>query len=206
MPPIMTEAGQDSSTADPFVVRKSTEETGGEFVRFEATLYPHPGKSASRVDLPHERWGLDNDFEHVNPSQDERFEVLSGKLRVVFDGEERTLTDGDEVTIPANVPHRHWNPTGDPARVIWERRPANRTEEWAESVYALAQAGKTDEDGVPGLLQLAVILDEYPDDTYPTTMPVGVQKALASILAPLGRAAGYEATHSREELDGHAGE
>ncbi|WP_435064861.1 hypothetical protein [Halobaculum sp. EA56] len=73
-----------------------------------------------------------------------------------------------------------------------------RTEEWAESVYALAQAGKTNEEGAPGLLQSAVIFDEYPDTSvYLTVAPVFVQQAVSSALAPIGRLLGYEATHSR---------
>jgi hypothetical protein len=42
-----------------------------------------------------------------------------------------------------------------PIRVVWERHPAFRTEAWAESVDALAQAGKTDDEGVPSPLQIA---------------------------------------------------
>jgi len=145
---------------------------------------------------------LDNDFEHVHPEQEERLEVLSGELRVSLKGEEQTLTAGDEIALPSNVPHQHWNPTDEPVRVIWERRPPFRTEEWAESVYALAQAGKTDEEGVPNLLQVAVWIDAFPAETaYPTAVPVAVQKTLSSLLTPIGRFTGFEARYSRETID-----
>jgi len=183
--------------ANSHVVPKRAAETDGEFVRFESTMYP--ASDADGVTLPHERWGLDNDFEHVHPEQAERWEVRSGELRVAFDGTERTLTEGEDVTLPAGVPHRHWNPTDGPIRVVRERRPAFRTEEWAESVYALAQAGETD-DGVPGPLQSLVLLDEYStENPYFASVPVVVQKAAASLLSPLGRLAGYEAAHSRSD-------
>lgn len=186
----------------PHAVLAGPAETDGEYVRFESTMYPALNTDGKATDLSHERWGLDNDFEHVHPEQEERWEVQSGELRVAFEGTEQTLTEGEEITLPADVPHRHWNPTNEPIRVIWERHPAFETVEWAESVYALAQAGKTDEDGVPGILQSIVIFDEYStENPYFAAVPVSVQKAAVSLLAPVGRLAGYEATHSRGDFE-----
>lgn len=197
----MVEDDRDLTDVNPHLVRRSADETDGEFVRFESTMYPR--ESSSAPDLPHEPWGLDNDFEHVHPDQTERWEVLSGVLRIEVDGDERTLTEGEEATLPAGVAHRHWNPTDDPIRIVWERRPAFRDEEWAESVFALAQTGATDEDGVPGPLQIAVWIDTYPGATaYPAALPVTLQRAVASALAPLGRALGAEATYTRAGVAG----
>lgn len=198
----MAEDARALAEADPFVVRKGAEETDGEFVRFEVTMYPSADNHISEVDLPHEKWSLDFDGEHIHPEQEERWKVLTGEFRVALEGEEHILNEGEEITLPTGVPHRHWNPTSQPIRLIWERRPAFHDEEWAESLYTLAQAGKTDEDGVPGTLQLAVITDEYPNESvYLTTLPVSIQKLLFSLLASIGRLMGYEATHSREELN-----
>lgn len=190
--------GIDFSAVNPHVVRKGAAETDGEFVRFESTMYP--AADAPNPDLPHERWSLDYEFEHVHPEQAERWEVLSGELRVAVDVEARTLTEGETATLPAGVPHRHDNPTDRPIRVVWERRPAFEDAEWAESLYALAQEGAVDQEGVPGPLQLAVITDAYPDESvYSAAVPVGVQKLAFSALAAVGRLAGYEATHERGE-------
>ena len=187
---------------NPHVVLQGPAETDGDLVRFESTMYPAPEADGNATDLSHERWGLDNDFEHVHPEQEERWEVRSGELRVTFEGTEQTLTEGEEITLPADVPHRHWNPTDEPIRVVWERRPAFETAEWAESVYALAQAGKTDEEGVPNGLQVAVWIDEYPRETaYPTVAPVALQRATSRILAPIGRALGMKAAYSSETTD-----
>lgn len=184
---------------DAHVVRKRAEETGGEFIRFESTMYPSSVNASAASELSHEPWGLDNDFEHIHPEQKERWEVLSGELQIELDGDEQTLTEGEEVTLQSNVPHRHYNPTNRPIRVVWERRPAFQTEEWAESVYALAQAGKTNDERVPNPLQIAVWIEEFPTETaYPAVVPVTVQKTVSSLLAPVGRLAGYEARYSRE--------
>lgn len=58
---------------------------------------------------------------------------------------------------------------------------------------ALAQAGETDADGRPPFLQFAVLQDAYPGHAYMTNLPVGLQKALFAMLAPIGRQMGYTA-------------
>jgi hypothetical protein len=63
-------AEEDLTHANPFVVSRGAEETDGEFVRFESTMYP--GSDGASAELPHEPWGLDNDFRHVHPDQEER--------------------------------------------------------------------------------------------------------------------------------------
>jgi uncharacterized cupin superfamily protein len=45
---------------------------------------------------------------HVHPRQEERFEVISGTLRLRFGKEERVLTAGDVAVIPAGLPHVWW--------------------------------------------------------------------------------------------------
>lgn len=188
----------DFTEVDPHRVRKSVEETDGAFVRFESTLYPTPQDSQAAAALSHEPWSLDYRVEHVHPEQAERWEVLSGELGITLDGERHTLSEGEEMTLPAGVPHEHWNPGTEPARVVWERRPAFDDEAWAESLFALAQRGAVDENGVPGPLQLAVITDAYPTESvYLSSVPVGVQKVGFSILGAIGRFVGYEATHTR---------
>lgn len=42
---------------------------------------------------------------HLHPAQEERFTVLSGSVRASIEGEERILSTGDELVIPAGTPH-----------------------------------------------------------------------------------------------------
>lgn len=65
---------------------------------------------------------------HLHPSQDERFEVLEGELRVVLDGEERDLATGETIEISRGSAHQMWNPSAEVARVRWQTLPAGRTE------------------------------------------------------------------------------
>jgi len=193
--------GVERTEPKGYTVVEGPAETNGEYLRLEAVMYPPPGPARESVELPHEPWGLDNGQEHVHPKQEEWFEVTAGKLRVAYDGTERTLTEGESVTLPRDVPHTHWNPTREPTRFRWERRPARRSKQWLETNYVLAQQGRTDEDGVPeSLLQLSVWMNEHPHDTYATIAPVPLLRGVFAVLAPLGRLAGYDAVHTAEEL------
>lgn len=132
---------------------------------------------------------------HVHPRQDKTFSVLSGELAVVTDGDERLLAAGEDVTIPAGVPHTTRNAGETEARVLYEVRPPLAQEQIMRTFFALARDGKTSADGLPHPLQLAVILDTYPGNFYAASPPVAVQKVLFKLLAPLGRLRGYKAVY-----------
>ena len=197
----MSSTTSDRTHTAPFRVLKSMDDTHGEFVRFEATLHPRPDAPRADDKLDHHRWAADNADEHVHPNQEERMEVLSGTYRVVIDGQEHTLHEGDDITIPVGTPHRHWNPTDQPIRTIKEDRPARNSEAFFWNLYALAQTGRTDEEGLPSFLQFAVLQNAYPGHAYMTDLPVGVQKTLFSFLGPLGHMLGYHAEHHLEHVD-----
>ncbi len=187
------------ANAEPFVIAKSGEDTDGEYVRFEAIVHPSLDADSSNVDLNHERYLIDNPDEHVHPDLKEVIEVITGEYAVEFEGTEHRLREGEEITIPQGVAHRHWNPTAKPARVAHEHHPAIGSDEHARTMYALAQDGKTNEKGVPNPLRFAVISKAYPGLAYTTGAPIWLQKLGFAVLAPVGRALGYEATYERRE-------
>lgn len=51
-----------------------------------------------------------------------------------------------------------------------------------------AAAGRTDPDGRPGLLQLALLVEECADRLVPAAPPAWAQRMLAHTLGPLARA------------------
>lgn len=60
------------------------------------------------------------------------------------------------------------------------------TEVFFETLYGLARDGKTDENGVPNLLQRAVTLSGINEgEIYLAKPPVPVQKAFLAALAPV---------------------
>lgn len=140
--------------------------------------------------------------EHVHPLADETYKVLSGELVVTLDGEERLLTPGEELTLPAGIPHTHGNASRSETRVLYQIGPITHEEKVLRTLLALAEAGKTDGAGKPSLLQLAVTMDTYPDVTYLSSPPVRVQKMFFKGLAPLGRLLGYTADYPPGEFKG----
>jgi hypothetical protein len=72
--------------------------------------------------------------EHLHPRQTESFEVLDGTMRTIIGGSERVYAAGETFEVPAGTPHQMAAP--GPARVRWEVRPALRTAEFFERLYA----------------------------------------------------------------------
>ena len=63
-----------------------------------------------------------------------------------------------------------------------------------ETVYALAREGKTNARGLPrNPLQAAVIAHAYLDDIALPKLPLGVQRVLFGLAAPVGRLFGFRA-------------
>ena len=128
---------------------------------------------------------------HVHPHQDERYVVVGGALSARIDGVTRRISAGATLEIPRGTPHAVWNASRDDALVVWESRPALRTAELAQRLFALA----TDE-GRPGgwprrALALSVVLDEFADEIR-LVRPVPFWERLgARLLAPLARRLGF---------------
>ena len=67
-----------------------------------------------------------------------------------------------------------------------------------ETAYGLARDGKTDENGVPNLLQQAVTLTGVnKGEIYLAWPPIPVQKIFLAALAPVGRLLGYKDHYPR---------
>ena len=129
--------------------------------------------------------------EHYHPTITERFRVLSGEIEVSLDGRRDTLHPGADVTIPPGTVHDWWNAGREEAQVLVEVRPARRFELMVGTLFGLARDGKTNDKGMPGPLQLAVMGNEFTDVLRFTKPPAVVQKLLFAPLAALGRLRGY---------------
>jgi len=128
---------------------------------------------------------------HFHPAQDEHFEVLEGTLRTKVGGEQRDLGPGDPLDIPQGTPHQMWNPGEQGARVVWQTRPALRTEQWFRSIDALHREGRVGRNGMPGPLAFGAILSEY-DDVFRLAGPRPLVNGAVALLGALGRLRGYE--------------
>ena len=102
-----------------YLVVKSTEETGGEYVEMEWTM--PPGAFAPPA--------------HRHPSQVEEYEVLEGAFEVMIDGDWRRLDAGDSASVPVSTDHTFRTIPGQAVRVRNFHRPGGRFDEFVEMQY-----------------------------------------------------------------------
>jgi quercetin dioxygenase-like cupin family protein len=136
-------AGQEIHGPDGFRLRliRTAAETDGDLLEMEAA---YGGTGA----LPPE---------HFHPRQAERFEVLEGNIRAIIDGTERRYERGETFDVPAGTPHQMT--AEEPSRVRWEVRPAMRTAEFFERLYATGD--------------IAALLTEFRDEVRLTALEEG---------------------------------
>jgi hypothetical protein len=135
---------------------------------------------------------------HVHPFQQERFEVLDGSVSFRIGDQEMTAGPGEVVLVAAGRKHQFWNAGEDEARFACEVRPALQFEQLIETMFTLAQAGKTNRKGMPNPLRLAVIAHAHFETVRLPFPPVWMQRAGLFLGAPLGRLLGYGATYTPE--------
>jgi len=156
---------------------ETAEETNGELLRFDFFVRPQT------VVL----------HEHLHPVQEERFEVVSGRMDGVVDGDPHVAEAGTVIVNKPGTPHAWWNAGDEEAHLVVEFRPALKTATLFETSFALAQQGKVRGSGLPkNPLQLAVIYDEYKNET---SAAKPYQRLAMTILAPIGRACGFRAQY-----------
>lgn len=168
-------------TGEVLVFHETSAQTGGELVRVETIVQPEGSVAAA----------------HVHPAQTERFEVLDGTVGFRLGRRTVVAGPGDVAVVPAGTPHRFWNEGPGEARFVCEIRPALRFESLIETMFTLAAEGKTDERGLPGPLQLAVVADAHFDTVRLPFPPVPLQRAALAVGAPLGRMLGYRGAIGR---------
>ena len=166
-------------TGESMTFVTTARQTDGEFVEIE--LYADPDAFVAAA--------------HVHPAQTETFKVLEGELTAKVDGEVHTAGPGDVLVVEAGQAHKWWN-AGD-SRLVFrcEIRPALQFESLIETMFALANDGKTNKKGMPNPLRLAVVARAHLDTVVLPFPPVWAQKAALAIGAPLGKLFGYGPTY-----------
>jgi len=133
--------------------------------------------------------------EHYHPALVERFTVLEGELTLKRDGQTSVLRKGESAVIEAGVWHDWWNAGDMNARVRVEVTPGERFAYMIETLFGLARLGHVNAKGMPSLLQLALVGQEFSDVIVFRKPPPSVQRALFGVLAPIARRRGYRATY-----------
>jgi quercetin dioxygenase-like cupin family protein len=166
-------------TGERILFRQTSRETNGEAVVIETFVQPNGFVAAA----------------HVHPSQEERFEILRGSVGFKVGGNKLVAGPGQRLTVPAGTPHKFWNAGDDEAHFVCEVRPALQFEALLETMFALAADGKTNRNGMPNPLRLAVIANAHFDTVRLPFPPALLQRIGLALGAPVGRLLGYEPTY-----------
>jgi quercetin dioxygenase-like cupin family protein len=137
---------------------------------------------------------------HYHPFQEEDFTVLEGELMVKMPGETLVLKAGDSLHIAPGINHAMWNGTNKTTVVNWQVRPAMNSEHLFETAAGLANDGKVNKKGMPGILQVALIANKYSKVFRLSKPSFAVQKILFTVLSPFALLAGLQADYE-EYLD-----
>jgi mannose-6-phosphate isomerase-like protein (cupin superfamily) len=169
------------SRGERIAFHQTSRETNGEAVVFETFVEPHGFVAAA----------------HVHPKQVERFEIVSGTIRLKVGGKEIVAGPGEKLTVPAGTPHRFWNAGDDELRFRCAVRLALEFERLLETMFALAADGKTNKKGMPNPIRLAMIARAHFEVVRLPFPPPLVQRFGLALGAPLGRLFGYGPTYVR---------
>jgi quercetin dioxygenase-like cupin family protein len=173
-------------TAEVLIFHRTSSQTQGESVLVETIVRPDGFVAAG----------------HVHPNQTERFEILAGTLGLRLGNQELLTKPGDVAVVEPGTPHRFWNAGDEDARFLCEVRPALHFESLIETMFTLAAEGKTNSNGLPNPLRLAVIAEAHFDTVRLPFPPAPLQRAALAVGAPLGRMLGYRETSVRRPAVG----
>jgi mannose-6-phosphate isomerase-like protein (cupin superfamily) len=144
------------------------------------------------TDFAVERGGFVPGGEHVHDHCAEHFEVRSGRITFILDGEERTLAAGEQVTVVPGTWHRWWNAGEDEVQIRVRVEPAMRFEEAILVFWGLCADGHTNADGRPSPLLGALVATRYRAELRSKQPPDVVQRLMFPALAALARRRGLE--------------
>jgi mannose-6-phosphate isomerase-like protein (cupin superfamily) len=128
---------------------------------------------------------------HVHPQQEERFEVLEGRMRFRLGRKKIEAGPGDVVVVPQGAAHKFANAGDGPVRARVQVTPALRMEDLFETACALAEEGKTTKKGMPRPVHLALFVHAFRNEVQAPFPPAWMQRASLKPLAAIGRMRGH---------------
>jgi quercetin dioxygenase-like cupin family protein len=158
-------------SGERIVIRVSGEQTGGRLLEFD-------------LHLPR---GCHVPARHVHPAQEERFTVVSGRMRFRLGRRTVMAGPGDSVLVPPGTAHWFGNDGESVAHARVEVRPALRTEELFAATEAMARAGRLPGTRLPRPTDLAVVLLEFRRELAVPDVPAALVTAVLAPLAWLAR-------------------
>jgi quercetin dioxygenase-like cupin family protein len=161
------------------VVILGTDETGGKRVVIDLHLRPGGGMVGR----------------HYHPSIHEQFKVIKGQASYTLNGVEQTAEPGQTVDIPPGTLHSFWNSGSSEGLIRFDVQPAERFVALIKNGFSLAQDGKTDHTGKPGMLQIALMAREFDDVVRYDMGPRVMQQLLFLVLTPFAKLKGLKGSY-----------
>jgi quercetin dioxygenase-like cupin family protein len=163
-----------TNTGETYTFLETAESSGGKHTKVKFNLKPGGIKPAM----------------HIHLTQNEHFEVLSGTYTYEMNGEKKKVGPGETLYLPKGIAHTHYNDESTDCVVIQTVTPALDFEDILARLIELNNTGKI-KNGEPPLLEVMVWLQKYKAKTYLAGVPVGIQNAMSTLLAPIGRMLGH---------------
>jgi len=171
----------NKKTGQEITFIQTSDDTGGELLEMESLFQPH-----STEPVP-----------HYHPLQEEYFTVLEGEISVRTNGQLNVLKQGDKFHIKKKQVHSMWNHSANKTRVNWKVIPALDTEYFLENGIGIANERKTNDQGMPGILQLALLANRFSHVFRMAKPPYLIQRILFTILTPFSYIAGYRSCYKQ---------
>jgi quercetin dioxygenase-like cupin family protein len=163
---------------------QTSDDTGGELLEMESLFQPNSIEPVT----------------HYHPFQEEYFTVLEGEICVRINDGVKVLKRGDKLRIKKNQVHSMWNRSKNIARVNWKVMPALDTEYFLETGIGIANEKQTNEQGMPGILQVALLANRFSHVYRISKPPYAIQKLVFNVLTPISYLAGYRSCY-KEFID-----
>jgi len=171
---------KDKFTGDTIEFIETSSDTNGERVTLKVTLK----SKGQTVD------------DHIHLIQEESFKVLAGRMTYVKNGEQKHISAGEEVVLPKNEPHNHYNTSDEPAEFIQTITPGIDVDLFLENLFGMINDGKVIE-GKLSLLQAMVTARYLESPSRLAAIPMGLQNFLIKTFGPLARLFGYRAIYKK---------
>jgi quercetin dioxygenase-like cupin family protein len=158
-------------SGETIAFRQTSADTGGEYLEIDLFLTPDghvPGA-------------------HVHPRQEERFEVLEGRMKFKLGLKTIVAEAGETVVVPAGRVHKFVNAGDEDVHARVTVTPALDMEDLFTTTVALAEQGRTNRKGMPKPLDLALFVERFDDEVRAPFPPAPVVKALMAPLRALAR-------------------
>lgn len=148
---------------------RTSEQTGGALAEMDLELSPAAFLAA----------------EHIHRSQEEKFEVVEGRILLRCAGVETVSGPGESVVVPPGSPHS-WAPYGGAgARVRLTFTPGAGIEQFFDDFFRLARERRMNAKGMPPLTTSARL--GLAHDLYLAGPPVPLQRAAFRVLVGVSR-------------------